>query len=645
MRADIALDERITAVREHFFETGVVGDETISPYLVRSWQRSRSHGMSTSDRRLHDAAHAVSPRQLEEANVDLVRYALPEIEQLRHTFAGDRWIIACLNAEGVVVHTVGGEHASMQALARVLRPGCDLSEQRVGTNGPGCALTERRPMLVRGREHFLDEAGRFACAAVPLIDPFGALVGALDVSYNHTPSQADPLALLASAARAIENQMLDHLPDSVVIRFHYRPDMVDTPYAALLAVSNDGRIIGANRCARSTLGLGDGRLGDRSVSSVLDVPLARLLSIAMSPPSTVPVRLDCGMRVFAYASVHGRMNGRHAEVTARRTTHATSGTAVAPERDQPYLNEDTRVEECFEKARRALSRDIPVIVYGETGTGKEVLVQRLHASGPRHGGPLVAINCFALPASLIESELFGHEYGAFTGAKRGGTAGKIEQANGGTLFLDEIGDLPLELQGRLLRVLQERKVTRLGGHRELPVEFSLICATHQPLRELVAQGKFREDLYYRLTGVSVTLPPLRERSDLLPLIDWLLARESASMPDGSGAYRLDRIALRTLLTYSWPGNIRQLRSVLRAAAALADADCEIRVEHLPGELLDPVGTPRMTADRPASHPGTLAAREADAIRQALEFHNGNVSATARSLGISRATLHRKIHAL
>lgn len=654
------LEDRILIARREFFETGSISDQKISALLLRSWERSRDYGLMASSRLMRDATRARAPLGIEEANAKLVSHSQSEMERLHHAFSGGNWLVALVNADGVIVRSVGGGHATTRELGSVMCAGADASEKTIGTNGPGSALVERRPMLIRGREHFLDEAADFVCAAVPLVDPSGAVAGALDISYIDTPLQVDPLRLLATAARAIENDMLDSQRDVAVVNFHYRPEMLRTPYAALLAVSYDGYVVGANRSARATLCLGDGTLERLEFSSLFDMSLAQLI-VASRLSTPAVAHCHSGVRFYASASEHRGKELQHAAglarggagvarstagvaraATSQAGTQGSTASVLAQRGDESHLMADSRLQALFDKARRAFDRDIPVIVYGETGTGKEVFAQRLHRGGPRHGGSLVAVNCFALPPSLIESELFGYEHGAFTGARRGGAPGKFEEAHNGTLFLDEIGDMPFELQGRLLRVLQERKVTRLGSSREIAVNISLICATHRSLPDLVAEGKFREDLFYRLSGVSVTLPPLRERSDLRQLIDWLLAHQDLGAFREHAPYRLADDALNTLLNYRWPGNVRELRSVLRAAAALGDADGEIRAEHLPSELVEQAATTRPITPLPPYAPSKLAAMETDAIRQALEHHNGNISATARSLGIGRATLYRKL---
>ncbi|HWJ93326.1 MAG TPA: sigma 54-interacting transcriptional regulator, partial [Telluria sp.] len=305
-----------------------------------------------------------------------------------------------------------------------------------------------------------------------------------------------------------------------------------------------------------------------------------------------------------------------------------------------YLNTgDPKLAQVIEKVNKVLGRDVPIMIMGETGTGKELLAQAIHQDSPRAHAPFVAVNCASIPEALIESELFGYEEGAFTGARRKGAPGKIVQANGGTLFLDEIGDMPMPLQARLLRVLQERVVTPLGSSKAIPVDVELICATNQNLRERIAQGLFREDLYYRLNGLVVKLPALRERTDLDTVVRRILAAEGEP-----GKYILSDEALSHFKRHPWPGNLRQLTSLLRTAVIMAGEEGEIGMQHLPDDFLDDLGgtasAPARTA--PAATATRLGDLELDAIRNAVAAHGGNVAAAARALGISRNTVYRKL---
>ncbi|WP_370298219.1 sigma-54-dependent Fis family transcriptional regulator, partial [Pontibacterium sp.] len=278
---------------------------------------------------------------------------------------------------------------------------------------------------------------------------------------------------------------------------------------------------------------------------------------------------------------------------------------------------------------------------GETGTGKEVVARALHDAGPRAKKPFVAVNCAAIPEGLIESELFGYREGAFTGSRRGGMVGRFQQADGGTLFLDEIGDMPLALQARLLRVLQERRVAPLGGGEEVSLDIRLICATHRDMRALVAEGDFREDLFYRLNGVGVKLPALRDRTDLREFLTSLL-RTTEQRMDFTRAVEFDNCLLDKLASYSWPGNIRQMETVLRAALAFLDDDeTLITEEHLTDDFLEQLNS----ESDGQGNGGILKQSEQQTIRKALDENNGNISATAKALGISRATLYRRLQEL
>jgi len=303
---------------------------------------------------------------------------------------------------------------------------------------------------------------------------------------------------------------------------------------------------------------------------------------------------------------------------------------------------DERMAQAIAKVGKVLEHAIPILINGETGTGKEWLAQAIHRDSPRATAPFVAVNCAAIPETLIESELFGYEDGAFTGARKNGKQGKIVQADGGTLFLDEIGDMPLHLQSHLLRVLQERVVTPLGGAATIPVNVAVVCATNRKLRDMIAAGSFREDLYYRLNGLVVRLPPLRERSDLDTLVERILRAESPEK-----TIRVAPTVMALFHQYAWPGNLRQLANLLRTALILAgDAD-EITHAHLPDDFLEdivPSDESRVVASADQFIPiaQSLEDISLSAIRLALEANHGNISATARALGVSRNTIYRKI---
>ena len=403
----------------------------------------------------------------------------------------------------------------------------------------------------------------------------------------------------------------------------------------------------ANRSALFQLGLSPQALGTHTLNSLFGLGVSALYDhYRTAAPGLLHMCLHNGVRVYARASV------RLSTSTICSNDHSQAAQQNAKPRAEPestrlsslrYLNTgDPQIAEIINKLNKVRGRDIPILVTGETGTGKELLAQAVHNDSPRAAGPFVAVNCASIPETLIESELFGYEDGAFTGARKKGSIGKILQANGGTLFLDEIGDMPLNLQARLLRVVQERMVTPLGGAKSIPVNVSVICATHRNLREMIAKGEFREDLYYRLNGLVVKLPPVRERSDFETVINKLLSVESSGH-----RYTVCPDVMKLFKQHNWPGNFRQLTNLLRTAMVMAGDGNEICMEHLPDDFLDDVQAAKK--EEAAASPtethhgsGTLEDVELSVIQKALASNGGNVSATARALGISRNTIYRKI---
>jgi len=502
---------------------------------------------------------------------------------------------------------------------------------------------------------------------VPVYDPSGEIAAVLDVTSRSSLMQQHLLVLLGMTARMIENRLIDaRYRNAHPLHFHSRPEFVYTLHEGKLAVGDDGRILAANRSALFQLGLQSmedirsRRIEDLFQTSLEDM-LQRSTSASFHP--VVTYRANAALRFFAVA----RRPASDAKapllaVPALPAVPPLAGPAKVPART-PAANKpaagttfkDARLVAHLDTARRVVARQTPVLLHGETGSGKEVFARAVHEASPHSGGAFVAVNCASLPETLIESELFGYRAGAFTGAQRTGRRGKILQADGGTLFLDEIADMPLELQARLLRVLDERQVTPLGTEETHPVDFQLISASHQNLQALVREGRFREDLYYRLAGIELNLPPLRDRTDRRELIQAVLAAEAG----GSGS--LSAEAERALLEHPWPGNIRQLRHVLRTAAALADGKAITR-EHLPS-LQHVAATPPtpvvqiVTAARAAAAPAAdeqddlpvklnpIQANERQVLLQLLEQHRWNVSNVAKALDVSRNTLYRKLHKL
>ncbi|MGO4003311.1 MULTISPECIES: sigma-54-dependent Fis family transcriptional regulator [Pseudomonas] len=491
------------------------------------------------------------------------------------------------------------------------------SEGEEGTCGVAAVLTARAPVTVHKRDHFRAAFIGLTCSAAPVFDPRGELLGVLDVSAVRSPDERRSQHLIrqmvVQSARQIEQAFFMNSAEGYwILRAHSSPGYVDSQPDYLLAWDDDGRLQALNPAARHLLLQGFGRLPEH-ISQVFDqqrLHAARDEALCLLPSPGLGQVL------------HGRLSA------PRRLPRNRPRLALSPAELDPRLAESLRL------AVRVKDRNLPVLIQGETGSGKEVFARQLHQASQRREQPFVAINCAAIPEGLIESELFGYVAGAFTGAASKGMQGLLQQADGGTLFLDEIGDMPLSLQTRLLRVLAEGEVAPLGGSRRKAVDIQVICASHRDLETLVSAGAFREDLYFRLAGARFPLPPLRERSDRLALINRIVEEESAH---STAPLQLGDAALECLLGYRWPGNVRQLRHVLRYACAVCEGPV-IQLADLPEALRSP-GLLAPPADDIAEQ-GSSPERQT--LIDALIRHRWKPSATAQALGISRATLYRRV---
>ncbi|GIX28128.1 MAG: sigma-54-dependent Fis family transcriptional regulator [Burkholderiales bacterium] len=644
----------IQAARDLFFHKAEAPDGLLREPIIRSWQRCRQAGLPAEQRsREAERLERLVLAEKREQHLALISYAEPVMETLYQEIRNTGSMVLLADPQGFILHSLGDPDFVEKAQRVALEPGASWAEESKGTNAIGTAVVERSPVAVHGPEHYLERNAFLTCSAAPIFDPSGRVAGVLDISGDYRSHHAHTLALVRMSAQIIENRLINTRFDKEIIAyFHPRPEFLGTLCEGIAVFSYTGQLLAANGSALYQLCLSRDALHAHTWESLFDSSLEGMLQRAYSgSPPTTPVYLRNGLRVFLRLRAGGpRLSPPLVFVEEGRAFPKAETPAARGGRDCPLTLDaldlgDPRMHRLVERAKLIVDRDIPVLIQGESGAGKELFARALWGSGPRRHQPFVAVNCAAIPETLIESELFGYEEGAFTGARRKGYVGKIQQADGGTLFLDEIGDMPLPLQARLLRVLQERSVTPLGSGKSCPVDFFLICATHRNLHEEVAKGKFRQDLYYRIRGIRFQLPPLRERADFEKLVHFLLAREH---PAGASA-RVSEEVMAAFRRHAWPGNLRELHSVLRAAVAMAGASRLIAMEHLPEEFLEEMATDTSFQDAgPASGRPTvekLEEMEASAIQRVLAETGGNVSAAARRLGISRNTIYRKMAAL
>jgi transcriptional regulator of acetoin/glycerol metabolism len=604
--------------------------------IASSHRRSQHYGLRADRRPDFDPLSVSALSALVEQNRMLYSHALPAMETLYQQIANTHNSVLLTDARGVILHSLGDADFLEKANRVALTPGVDWSEESKGTNAIGTAIAEQTATTVHAEQHYLTANHFLTCSAAPIADHHGEVIGVLDVSGDRRSFHRHTMALVRMSALMIENQLFAAaFEDAITLHFHTRPEFIGTLMEGIASFTPGGRFLAANRNGLFQLGLSMPSLQAHTFSSLFDLPLSSLYDHYRSAaPGLLDLCMHNGVRVRGRAEL--------------RLTHGMRLLDDAPPRALPQPEArrqrsrlqaldtgDARLAQAIAKVGKVLGQGVPILVMGETGTGKEWLAQAIHQDSPRAHGPFVAVNCASIPEALIESELFGYEEGAFTGARRKGATGRIMQANGGTLFLDEIGDMPLALQARLLRVLEERKVTPLGGARPLAVDVELVCATNRDLRKRIADGLFREDLYYRLNGLVVKLPPLRERSDLDAIV-------SAMLANGARRRRVADDVMRLFHRHAWPGNLRQLASLLRTASLMAGEENEIGLHHLSDDFLEDL-------DAASANPAPNAAPDArlhelalSAILRTLDAHGGNVSAAARALGVSRNTIYRKL---
>ncbi|HEX4973651.1 MAG TPA: sigma-54-dependent Fis family transcriptional regulator [Steroidobacteraceae bacterium] len=627
----------------------IAGSPGLSPAIGGSWRRcALDYALDPARHYSPTIVDASMLKQRRGQHDELLQVASAEIDWLYEYIAESGYALVLTDATGIVLYEKTDATLANTFRASGLVSGADWSERREGTNGIGTCIAESRPIIVHREEHFRSSHIGLTCFGSPIRDPAGALVAVLDAS---TLNARDPragfghtMALVNMSARLIEKCLfLRHFQHDIVFRFHARPEFVNLQHDGAIALARDATIIAVDETAVHLLGAASrAELIGCRIDEIFDIRAEEIVEPPQgSRRELQPVRhAQLGRRFFASLDYRAPITPpAHSSPSATEPRVIRFAAAEAPKSPltlEELAGEDPLMMRNVRSAHRIATSRVPVMIQGPTGAGKEMFARALHLASDRAALPFVALNCAAIPESLIESELFGYRSGAFTGARREGMKGKILQSSGGTLFLDEIGDMPVGLQTRLLRVLEEQEVIPLGTETALKVDLRVICASHQNLRAMIARGEFREDLYYRLNGITLELPPLALRMDKERLIREFLAAETSDRRPA--AIEVD--AFEQLLAYRWPGNIRELRNVIRTALAICDGGV-VRLRDLPSEVRDreaDYGAPAHDCDKPVSD-------EREKMLRTIRECDGNMSRAAEQLGVSRNTLYRRCRRL
>lgn len=636
-------------------------DPEIRDFIYESWKRSKAHHVPPFDVK----AKRLSGKELRQTldrSQSLIRAAHSYIQHLYSFVKGTNFVLALTDAEGYVLDLLGDDDM-IQARTKKsgLTVGCCRSEEYAGTNGIGTCLMVGKPIQVWACEHYIQPHHGYVCSAAPIRNVHGEIIGCLDVvgpiglPHNHT------LAMVSASADGIEKElkMVDAY-ERISIVNSQMASAIQAIDSGMIMFNNMGMIVQYNKRACQVLNLTPEMLDKANIANIIDLHNStfnpfemtrNVQNIEVSLLTCKQERISLSLSMSIIKNDLDQQLGTVLVINELKKIHTLvnqlSGFTATYTFDS-ILGQSPSICSVKDMAKAAAQSRSNVLILGESGTGKELIAQAIHNASDRSSGPFIAINCGSLPKGLIESELFGYERGAFTGANKEGHPGKFELAHGGTIFLDEIGDMPLELQASLLRVLQSKEIVRIGGKQKKEIDVRIMAATNVNLLESVQKKEFRDDLYYRLNVLSIEVPPLRERkTDITLLADHFIASISHIL--GKHIDGIEEEAQEILSAYNWPGNIRELENVIERAVNLT-AHTTIGKNELPPSIVHAVQTP----DAP-SRQGQLSAQSSEnnsdpsagnrsyqLLIEALAAERGNVSKTSERLGIPKRTLYRRI---
>jgi len=647
-------------VWERFISTGEIEPGTLSAEVEASWRRCQYAGVDPFAGRSSRVLAPATFAALAERKQTLIHVAKPFMDNLFRLVAGTSFVVLLFDEHGYLLETVGDPERILMSHDLNLNKGALWAETEVGTNGAGTPLLLGRPFQVSGQEHFCRKHHRWTCSGAPILDPNGNTIGLLDMSGPVNETHLHTLGLVMAAVEAIQHELeLGLRHQELTLANNRLASILLTVTDGVIVLDMDGAINQINPVAERLLALSSQQAAGHGIDMVVQdiAPVRALLNRGLE---FLDQELDLrasGRTVHCMASGKpildegGSIKGAVLFVNPinkiKRLVNRFNG-AQARFQFSDILGDGPALKRAILLGRQAAGSESTILLTGESGTGKEMFAHSIHNLSDRKPGPFVAVNCGAIPRELIASELFGYQEGAFTGASRGGRPGKFELASGGTLFLDEIGDMPMEQQIALLRVLQDQTITRIGGDRALVVDVRIICATHKDLRVEIRKGAFRQDLYYRLNVVSIPLPPLREHPEDIPLLLAVFAHKFTSrkgLPDLS----IDPELIRALQAYPWPGNIREFQNGVERMVHSVQGSV-LALEHIPEEFIDSpdpmaefraIGALEVPKGKGKVRERLLGEERVE-ILACLVKCRGNLSKASRELGMARNTLYRKI---
>ncbi|HML35886.1 MAG TPA: sigma 54-interacting transcriptional regulator [Bacillota bacterium] len=624
-------------------------------YIISSHERCRQYKVEQN--RIY-SKKIISGNELYkklEAKRELIDTADFYINRLYNFVKGSNFFSILTDEEGCILSIIGDENILAEAFSLKMVPGAYMDECNIGTNAMGTTLAEVKPLQVSGEEHYIKAYHRWTCSASPIRNSMGEIIGSIDLTGYSESVNLHTLGMVVAAANAIEEMMdIKRYNEELSMEKKFTETIIESIDAGILTSDLEGNIKTVNRHVSEMFGYSPDELRSIKTGDLLD-DWDRVKTAIVNKKSFVDADVFVNSRrkklqfnLSAYPNLDGEQKLMSivfvfVEVKkVRKLANKIMGHQAIYTFDK-IIGEDKSFVRIIEYAKKISDSRSNVLIMGESGTGKELFAQAIHNYSNRHDEPFVALNCGAIPRNLIESELFGYEGGAFTGAKSAGQPGKFEIADGGTIFLDEIGEMPLDMQTRLLRVIEEGVVIRVGSNKEIVVDARVIAATNKDLNEEVRKGNFRKDLYYRLNVLPIRLMPLRERKADIPLLSrYFMERISKKLKKKS--VNINEATMKSLLEYEWPGNVRELENII---------ELMVNTESIPDSFMRADGNANEKSEGNASRPEPvncesteecldLEFMEKKHILKVLDLYGGNISLCAKTLGIGRNTLYRKI---
>ncbi|NTW71609.1 MAG: sigma-54-dependent Fis family transcriptional regulator [Eubacteriaceae bacterium] len=620
-------------------------------YIIRSHKRCREYKVEFD--RIY-SRRILSEKELFtklEMHRELILTAAPFMNQLYSFVKGSNFFAILTDREGCILSVIGDEEILTEAFAFKMIPGAYMDEKSIGTNAMGTSLIEEMPLQVSGNEHYVGVYHRWTCSAAPIRNPKGEIIASLDLSGYSETVHSHTLGMVAAAANAIERMLESQSYARELSRAkRYNEAVLDSLMAGIVTTDLEGKIVTVNSKASDMFGFSQDEMENMNAREILK-DWERIKKDVVEKNNVTDEDVD----------VHSRKNKLQFNLGAypildenkeiintilvfkevrkqRKLSDKLMGRHAIYTFDK-IIGKNENFLRVINFAKKVADSRSNVLIMGESGTGKELFAQSIHNYSNRASEPFVALNCGAIPRNLIESELFGYDEGAFTGAKTSGQPGKFEIADGGTIFLDEIGEMPLDLQTRLLRVIEEGTVSRIGSVKETVVSVRVIAATNKDLNEEVGKGNFRKDLYYRLNVLPIRIPSLKERRDDIGLlIEYFMGRISKKL--NKKRVVIPDEDMQRLLSYTWPGNVRELENFIEL---VVNTETVPDIFHLStGTNSAPGESPGSCVEKSTFACVNLEQLEREHIIKVLNINEGNITTTSRELGIGRNTLYRKL---